>query len=66
MEKILSAFVDEGGDTDDSGVLFGDETIEKYATGFLGFWFSIREFVSYDYVDTWNDFRFNFFVLMTL
>ena len=36
MEKILNVFVDEGGDTGNSGILFGDEIIEKYATGFLG------------------------------
>ncbi len=42
--------------------LFGDETIEKYATGFGRAFDSLKENnISYDYVDTGNGFRFTFF-----
>lgn len=42
-------------------VLFGDETIEKYATGFgRTFEFLNKNNIAYDYVDTGNGFRFTF------
>ena len=43
-------------------VLFGDETIEKYATGFGRTFDSLKENdVAYDYTDTGNGFRFTFY-----
>lgn len=43
-------------------VLFGDETIEKYATGFgRAFDYLKDSGVTYDYVDTGNGFRFTFY-----
>ena len=42
-------------------VLYGDETIEKYATGFgRAFEFIQNRNIAYDYVDTGNGFRFTF------
>ena len=43
-------------------VLFGDETIENYATGFgRTFDYLKNSGVAYDYVDTGNGFRFTFY-----
>ena len=43
-------------------VLFGDQTIEKYATGFgRVFDYLKNSGVLYDYIDTGNGFRFTFY-----